>query len=728
MNIGITRRPRAHHEPALRRVPTVMQLSQTECGLASSIALLSYYGRDEELAELRKEFEAGRDGLSAKRIGDLLRSRNMDVAIYRVRAARGLKAFLNPVILYWENYHFVVLESVGKRHAVIVDPAAGRRKVTLDELEKSFSGVAIDATPGADFERKRMPVLHEWRNIPLLTRAAARQLGFTAILAICGYAATLGLPFITQWAVNSFTSSPDSSRLSTLLALVAAAAVGFYALQVIRTHVLAHAVTLIGSHLMFGTFSRLLSLPYKYFSTRSPGELLFRLNSVNSIRDLLSARFVQGALDIGTALCVLGYMFWVSWEIGLVALGIYSLTIVVLMATRRQVNEALDSEISQMSKSQAIQLDATVTIETIKMGGYSAQFLNRWNDEYARSLTAMKRRMRLQQGWISGLVSTIQLAGPLAMLLIGLHMVSTGTISLGAAVAIQAVSGMLFAVASSIFAAYNEFVEASRYMSRIHDITSAEPESAGGDLDSLAAASVHVDSVQFRFDKHSANVLDGVDLDIPAGAKVSLVGASGSGKSTLGRIICGLYQPTGGTIRFGGRDSRDYATDALRSEIGYVSQEVHLHNRTVVDNLKAGATMDDDEVIAFARSLGIIDFVDALPMGYNTVISEMGANFSGGQRQRLALARTLLKRPAILVLDEATAALDSLNERRVTEILENLGCTQIIIAHRLSTVRTSDVIYVLDGGRVVECGDHDELIGSGGHYSELYGRLEPVTA
>ncbi len=136
MNIGITRRPRAHHEPALRRVPTVMQLSQTECGLASSIALLSYYGRDEELAELRKEFEAGRDGLSAKRIGDLLRSRNMDVAIYRVRAARGLKAFLNPVILYWENYHFVVLESVGKRHAVIVDPAAGRRKVTLDETRE----------------------------------------------------------------------------------------------------------------------------------------------------------------------------------------------------------------------------------------------------------------------------------------------------------------------------------------------------------------------------------------------------------------------------------------------------------------------------------------------------------------------------------------------------------------------------------------------------------------
>ena len=220
--------------------------------------------------------------------------------------------------------------------------------------------------------------------------------------------------------------------------------------------------------------------------------------------------------------------------------------------------------------------------------------------------------------------------------------------------------------------------------------------------------------------RNSVDAVRGVSFDLYPGQSLALVGESGSGKTTLGKIICSIYQPTSGTIRFGGVPVDDFDLAELRKEIGYIPQEGYLHNRTVAENLTLGTPATDEEAIALCRQLPFMDFIDALPMGYRTVISEMGANFSGGQRQRVAIAKALIRRPRILVLDEATSALDNANQRLVHSSIAELDCTQIIIAHRLSTVVNADHILVMADGRIEEFGTHDELAGRAGTYSRLF--------
>ncbi|MGW1297002.1 peptidase domain-containing ABC transporter [Streptomyces sp. NPDC002533] len=703
-----------------RRIPTVTQVTQTECGLCSCVAVLRHYGRAESLSSAREAMDAGRDGLSANQLAQYLTSRGMVVKPYRVKDVSALEKFTSPVILYWEDYHFLVLEKFDGRTAVVMDPAVGRRRISRAELEEGFSDIAIAAVPGPDFEKTRKAPLSEWRSIPLFAEGSLKRIGLVALLSLSGYGAVLGIPLLTEWAVDRSQSRQGMGDISQVIAMVLAVAIGYFAIHLIRVVALSSLVAVLGKHLMTHTFTKLLSLPYRFFTTRQPGELLFRLNSVNSIRDLLSSRVAQGILDVGTLACVTGYLFLTEWRLGALASGLFLLNAAYLAKTRVQVLEAVDAEIAHLSKSQSTQLDAIVSIPTIKMGGYADEFIAGWRKTYDQSLDAMKKRMRLQQGRISGVATTTQMFGPIVLLLFSLYFVSHGQISLGAAIAVQAVSATYFALATSVFQTYTEFSEASRYMARLNDITSTPPEPLGGSRTELDATSVRLDDISFRYTKHSDLVVRHVSLEIEPGSKVAFVGASGSGKSTLGRIICGLYEPTHGSVRFGGHDLAAYDKNALRRSIGYIPQEVHLHNRTILENLTLGQDISLDQVREYCDSVGILDFLDDLPMGLKTLVSELGANFSGGQRQRLAIVRALLQRPKILVMDEATASLDTINERRVTRIIQEIGATQVVIAHRLATVKSADHIYVFDRGCVVEHGTHETLLNNGSVYSDLY--------
>ncbi|GHG64405.1 peptidase C39 [Streptomyces glebosus] len=702
-------------------------MTQTECGLCCCIAVMRYWGRSEDFFTVRQDLEAGRDGLGAKQLSDFLRSRGMQTKAFRVKSLDALAQFTAPVILYWEDYHFLVLEKFDGRTATVMDPAVGRRRLTREELAAGFSDIVIAAEPGPGFARQHQAATKDWRTVPLFAERSVARIALVAVLSLSGYLAVLGIPALTKWAVDRQTQWQDLSDISLVAGAVGVAALGYLLLWLMRVAVLSSLIAVMGRHLMSHTFRKLLSLPYKFFNTRQPGELLFRLNTVNAVRDLLSSRIAQGILDIGTLVCISVYLFIAEWRIGLMATVLFALNAVYLWATRTRVKEVTDAEISQLGRSQSTQLDAIVSIPTIKMGGYAQQFADEWATVYTSSLDAMKKRMRLQQGWIAGVATTTQMFGPMVLLLASLYFVSHGIVSLGSAIAIQSVSATYFSMTTSVFQMFTEFTEASRYMARLSDITAHESEDSGGRIRKLDDASITLREVQFRYTRHAAPVIDGVSLHIPAGSRVALVGASGSGKSTLGRLVCGLHDPAGGAIEFGGRAMPEYDKDFLRRQIGYIPQEVHLHNRTILENLTLGQDISPETVRAYCSEVGILDFVDALPMGLKTLVSELGANFSGGQRQRLAIVRTLLQKPEIIVMDEATASLDTINERRVTKLIEESGATQVIIAHRLATIRNADCIYVLDDGRVTEYGTHQQLLDNQATYAALYAEADAPT-
>lgn len=370
-----------------RRVPTLTQVTQTECGLCCCIAVMRYHGRTEDFQTVREGLEAGRDGLGAKQLADFLRSRGMDVKLFRARSVDALKGFTQPVILYWEEYHFLVLEHFDGRTARVMDPAVGRRRMTRAELEAGFSQVVIAPEPGEGLVRQSLPASRDWRTLPLFPPGSKHRIALVALLSLGSYGAVLGIPALTKWAVDREPAWQDLSQMGSVMAAVAAAAAGYLLLWMLRTLTLAGLISVMGRHLMSHVFTRLLSLPYKFFATRQPGELLFRLNTVNHIRDLLSSRIAQGLLDVGTLVCIGVYLFVTEWRIGLVALALFGMNALFLWTTRNRVKEVTDAEIAHLSRSQATQLDAIVSIPTIKMGGYARQFAAEWSRSTAHRWT-----------------------------------------------------------------------------------------------------------------------------------------------------------------------------------------------------------------------------------------------------------------------------------------------------------------------------------------------------
>jgi ABC-type bacteriocin/lantibiotic exporter with double-glycine peptidase domain len=703
----------------VRRVREVQQFAPTECGLCCVAMVLSAHGSRNSVTGLRRAHETGRDGLSVKDVVTILRERGMRVRAYRAGPGR-LGGLALPLILFWGDNHMVVLERITDTRATVVDPSGGRRTYSREEFEEHYRGLAVEAVPTAAYTPENVREPSVWAEFLRAAAAQRRPLATVFAMSLLLYGFTLAVPLAVQTAVNGYADFFSSSPGALLAVALAVPMAAFLAVSLLRSVSLAAVIRGLGETMMSRTFGALLRLPFKYFANRSQGELMYRLSSIASVRDMISHQLPGVLLDAGSLLVVFGYVFHRSAVLGTVALGLFGAMALIAVSTYRPIRRITEREISATAESSSMQMEALHSIETLKVTGMTATFLGDWRSVYARAMDHTRRRIIVQGAATSG-YSLFQMFGPLLVLVIGLWLVHQGRLDLGSAIAVQTLTATSLGSVMSLSNVFTQLITVNAQVERVGDILNQpREETVFGDRDVRMTGALSVREVGFAYPGARTPVLEGVSFEAPAGARVAVVGSTGSGKSTLGRLLMGLYPTGSGTVCYDGVPLAGISADSFYRAVAYVPQEISLSNRTIAENISFGLPgVDLEAVREAARRARIHDEIEAMPMGYHTPVREMGNSLSGGQRQRVALARALVREPRVLVLDEATSALDTVTESAIAETLNGLACTRVIIAHRLSTVVGADLIVVLQEGRVVQTGRHTDLIAEPGPYQAL---------
>lgn len=702
-----------------RKVPYIEQMQQTECGLCCTAMILRYYKSNEQLAQLREYLDAGRDGLKISQISGYLKERGFETHVYQA-SMNNLSKLPLPAIIFWNNEHFVVLEEIIGNNYIIIDPAFGRRKIHQEEFNKEYSKIVLTIQPTEDFvpNKERQST---WK--PVLKNLVENKLlfGKVLMLSIITYLASISIPILVQYLIDDVALANNPGLLRKYVLGVSFVILVYGVFTIVRGNDLIKLQVGLDRFLNKSTIGKLLKLPYKYFEVRSNGDLLFRLNSLHVIRDIMSEQVLQGILNIGALVFILCYMIQKSIPLTILSLGLLVCTGIFILYMRPKMMEANQYEIVESTKLQSVQVETVYSILGIKTTGIEQEVYNNWNEKYENAVDKYSYRSRTLNIYTS-VISLTQSVNPFIILTFGIYQFFIGNVSVGEVIAFYSLANTFFASGVSIFQTWNNFLLSTSYLERLKDITDMEAESNPGEPKELeVTGDIELKDVSFAYTNSSEPVIKNLNMHIKQGQKVAIVGASGSGKSTLSKILLGLYEPSSGDIYFDNINFKELNKQAIRRQLGVVPQDICLFNKSILDNIKMNKTNVSMEEVREAASIAqIAEEIEAMPMGYHTLVSDMGLNLSGGQRQRISLARAILNNPKIIILDEATSSLDSVNEMKVSNYFKDIGCTRIVIAHRLSTIIDSDVIYVMDKGEIIEQGTHKELMMLNGAYAQLY--------
>jgi ATP-binding cassette, subfamily B, bacterial len=702
-----------------RQIPFVQQLSQMECGAACLTMALRYFGKNLPLEEVRETCSVDRDGVSALTLVNA-------AGLYGLRA-RGVKIdmhqleLLEPAtILHWKLDHFVIFERLGRGAVHIIDPAQGRLVVPLAEFGKSFTGIAVLLEPGEAFSPEARRDSHLWPAVKG-TLGKAGLFGRIIMTSLLVQATALAVPLLTAQLVDRVVPRADEHLLAVLAIGVGTMVVFQLLSTLVRGHLLLHLRTVVDAQMTLGFLEHLTNLPYNYFQLRSAGDLMMRLNSNSTVREILTSGVLSGVLDSAMVTLYLGIMLWASPALAGVVVACGILNFAVYLFSRRRQRDLAARSLQVEAKSQGYQVEMLTSMETLKAMGSEPRAVAHWSALFVDVLNASLERGRLAVS-VEALTSALRLAAPLVILGTGALFVLHGKMSLGTMLAFDALAiGFLGPLAKLVDTAL-QLELMGRYLERINDVldTPAEQEVALPRLAHHLSGSIELDRVSFRYGPLAPFVVEDVSVSIEPGQFVAVVGKSGAGKSTLAHLLIGLYKPTTGKILFDGVELSELDLRSVRQQFGIVTQSHHLFGATIRENIAlSDPSLPMPAIIEAAKLADIHDDIVAMPLGYHSMLVDRGASISGGQRQRLALARALVRKPSILLLDEATSALDAVSEAKIHRALTEIHCTRIVIAHRLSTVRRANLILVMDQGRVVESGSHEDLLAAQGFYARL---------
>ncbi|MEI7692095.1 MAG: cysteine peptidase family C39 domain-containing protein [Actinomycetes bacterium] len=715
----------------VRKVPTILQIEAVECGAASLGMIAASFGKWVPLSDLRKDCRVSRDGASATGIIEAAEILGLQTDAKRA-STEELQGAAVPGVVWWKKRHFVVLEGAKNGKFFVNDPALGKQTYAQDYFDQNYSGVIISLKPGESFTKGGKPfssMASLGRRLPPVRKGVI----FALIAGLLAMIPGLALAPISSLFVDDVLGSGSKELLPFLIATL----VVVFISRVLLIGLEYAALTRVQAKLAFENNAefllRLFRLPLLFFASRNIGDLVQRMGYSSAVAQLLAGQLASSIISVIALAAYVALMFYYNWILALIVLVLSALNVVALRAVirRRTVGQGL--LMSESGHLQSITIGSIQSISTLKASGLEEDAFGKWTGQQTRVVTA-EASFVTPTAVISAVPTVLTMFTSAAILVIGAMLVSAGDLALGGLLAFQSLAAGIVGPITTLVGAASQIQTIETDLERLDDALANPLDSrflAGSEqpgLSDVKSASivpmtgeVTLSSVQFGYTDGDPPLVDGLDLTLPAGHRVALVGPSGAGKSTIGNLIAGLYVPWSGSVTFDGRELVEISPDVLASGLAKVDQTVMLFEGTVRENL----TMWDDSVSddAIKKALAdaqVLQQVLRRPGGLDADVLEGGLNFSTGEIQRLEIARSLVRSPSLLIMDEATSFLDTDTEKAMDDAIRARGCSTVIIAHRLSTIRDADEIIVLGrGGKVLERGSNDELVAAGGEYAKL---------
>jgi NHLM bacteriocin system ABC transporter peptidase/ATP-binding protein len=712
--------------PRRVRTPNILQMEAAECGAAALAIVLGHHRRFVSLEELRVECGVSRDGSKASNIIKAARKYGLTAKGFKKEPA-GLRQLPVPMIVHWNFNHFVVLEGFVGQRVFLNDPALGPSEVTAEELDKAFTGVVLTFEPTAQL----VPGGEKAGLIQPLRRRArglSAALAFAVLAGLALVVPGLVAPTFTRVFVDQVLVKGLNAWMRPLLLFMAATALVLGALTALQGRYLLR----LEARLSLGNSSRffwhVLRLPIEFFNQRYAGEIGNRVQINDRVAVLLSRDLATTALNL--MVIVIYALLMLQYDLVLSLVSVVTSVINVLALRHVAARRAVLSQRMQQDRGKLMgtAMGGLQTIETVKASGSESDFFARWAGYQAKVVNA-SQGLQLTELFL-GAVPPLLLSVNVALVLgIGGMRVIDGHLTMGMLVAFQSLTLAFLAPVNRMVSLGGQLQELQSGLNRLDDVLRAPLDPAatrGDDAPPLADGASRLEGyltlreVSFGYSRLDPPLIERLNLELRPGSRSALVGGSGSGKSTVARLVAGLYEPWTGEILFDGRPRAEVPRAVLSQSLAVVDQDISMFEGSLRDNLTLwDPTVSEQRLTTAAKDACIHDDITARPGGYGANMEEAGRNFSGGQRQRLEIARALVVDPRILVLDEATSALDPTTEKLIDDNLRRRGCTCLIVAHRLSTIRDCDEIIVLEKGQVVQRGTHADLIAQGGAYARL---------
>ncbi|MEO8671060.1 MAG: peptidase domain-containing ABC transporter [Tahibacter sp.] len=707
------------------RVPFVAQSAPGECGVACLAMLACHYGRATGVAEVSAMAGASRLGSRLGELAALAPQLGFAARIVKLHELDELRWLDRPVMLHWRFCHFVILLSFDGRRAQLLDPASGAIEVDRLELEEAYTGLLLwpDAPPQRAAKAPHRPVL------PFLRGFVDAMPELPALLTVCLGLQLLSLipAMLSAWLFGTVLPRHDGGLAAALAVAALTVATLQPLFELVRNYLVVQLRGVLGLAMLTELVDRVLRIPWKLLQQRPYGDILTRLHANEEIRSLLTGSGVALLLDGVLALMAMAILLVTSAACAAVVIGCVAVASAVFATLRRQRAHNLAELFAGQSQSQGYLVQMLMGMETVRASGLDRGVRQRWSTLFARETSAVAALGRTE-GRIAALATALTQSSGLLVLLVAGRMSLAGSLTLTQALLTYSLALTALGALGRLLLGIQHLQSVGFQVALAQDLLELPcmPESSEDRSAPAATASrgtLRCANVSFAHAANQPATLTDIALDIPTGGLIALVGPSGSGKSTLLSILAGLYVPDQGEIELDGRALATFDPAALRRRIVLVPQFPYFFAQSIRENLQlARADASPAQMRDAAARACIAADIDALPMAYETVLAEGGSGLSGGQRQRLALARAILAAPDVLLLDEATSSLDAQTEQSVLAELASLACTRVIAAHRLSTVRAADYIYVLDAGRIVQHGSYAQLAHQTGPFRRLFNR------